>query len=517
MAIETVQLKIEATDTVTSTKQWLTDLRGKRVLLILSPSSVLLKRKLDLILLQREAYRRAIQIALVSRDTAVLAHANQLNISCFESVAASENSRWKRGRQKVFMPRHHQPSKPQQPEELRSIASRVLYRERSKSRLRTYSERLSVLALLVAVALGALYVIVPGATVVVTLRAEAVDVAVTIIADTAAEGVDVDKGVIPAHRARATVETTATLPTTGVRNLDEVPARGTATFTNLTDRQVAIPANTILSTDNGVPLLFRTVVAVFLPAGADLTANAPFEAMQQYGGEEGNIPAGRINTIIGPLADRMSVTNLSPAAGGTLRTVNVVSADDKDSLQNIVRGQLQSLGYENIQSTLTESQVIIIESIAIEEERKDWTNFSSDVGLMANELTLTMRAVVSAMVVDDRLGRQVSLAKLRDRVPPNKTLLTDAISYMRGPLSRQTSDDRVTFVANTSGTLVTQLDTALLLDKLAGVSVREALQILRMQPELAAPNKSSIEVFPKGLNRMPLLPVRIDLQVRPPA
>ena len=516
MAIETVQLKIEATDTVTSTKQRLSDLRGKRVLLVLSPSRALLKRKLDLILLQREAYRRAIQLALVSRDSAVLAHANELNISCFESVAASEKSRWKRGRQKVFLPRHHQPSKPQQPEELRSIASRVLYRDRGKSRFRTYSERLFVLALLVGVALAALTVVIPGATVEVTLRAEPVDVAVTIIADTTAEGVDADKGVIPAHMARATVETTATLPTTGVRNLDEVPARGTATFTNLTDRQVSIPANTILSTDTGVPMLFRTVVAVYLPAGAELTVNAPFEAMQHYSGEEGNIPSGRINAVIGPLADSISVTNLSPAVGGALRTVNVVAAEDRDSLLNIVRGQLQSLGYENIQTTLTDSQVIIIESIAIVEERKDWTNFSSDVGLMANELTLTMRAVVSAMVVDDNLGRQVSLAQLRDQAPPDKTLLTDAISYIRGPMAKQISDDRVTFVAVTSGTLVAQLDTALLLEKLAGVSVAEALQILSMQPELAAPNKSSIEVFPKGLNRMPLLPVRIDLQVRLP-
>ncbi|MCY4019831.1 MAG: hypothetical protein OXG39_10535 [Chloroflexi bacterium] len=498
-------------------KLHLSALRGKRVLLILSPSATLFKRKLDLILLQREAYRRAIQLALVSRESDIVAHAKELNISCFATVEASEKSRWKRGRQKVFLPRHHQPSKPQPPEELRSIASRVLQRNRHPSRPRTYFERLFVLGLLSFVTLAALYALVPGATVEVRLRAESIHAEVTIIADTAADGVDPDKGIIPAQIARTTVETTATLPTTGLRTLDEVPARGVATFVNLTDRPLTIPTNTILSTSAAAPLLFRTVVDVFLPAGADQTVNAPFEAMQQYRGEEGNIAAGQINLVVGPLAESITVTNPAPASGGTLRAVNIVSADDKDSLLNIVRGQLQSLGYEDIQSTLTTSQVIIIESIAIEEERKDWTNFSSDVGLMAKELTLKMRAVVSALVIDDRLGRQVSLAQLRDRVPPGKTLLPDTLQYVRGPLTRPAAGKRVSFVAEASGTLVAQLDTAGLLDRLAGISIVDALQILRSQPELAAPTASSIEVFPEGFNRMPLLPVRINLQVRLPA
>lgn len=516
MAPETVQLQLDPSDSFTSVKRRLSDLRGKRVLLLVSPSGKLFKRKLDLILLQREAYRRAIQLALVSRDSDIIAYAGEHNISCFDSVAASEKSRWKRGRQKVFLPRHHQPRKPQPPEVLRSTASRVLQRKSRQSRLRTYVERMFVLALLSSVTLAAIYVIVPGATVEVSLRAEAIDAALTITADTAADGVDMDKSVIPAQIARVSVETTATLPTTGRRSLDEVPARGLATFTNLTDRRLTIPANTILSSAAAAPLLYRTVVDVVLPAGRNQTVNAPIEAMRQYSGEQGNIAAGQINLVVGPLADSLSVTNLAPVTGGTLRGVTVVSADDKEKLLNIVRAQLQSLGYEQIQIALTESQVIIIESIAIEEERKDWTNFSADIGLMAHELTLTMRAVVSALVIDDRLGRQVALAGLRDRVPPGKTLLPDALEYARGPLTQPTSGHRVSFVATSSGTLVSQLDRAGLLDKLAGLSISDAMQILRSQPELATPAASSIAVFPEGFNRLPLLPVRINLQVRLP-
>lgn len=516
MAPETIKVKLDPSDTVASVKQRLSDLRGKRVLLLLPPSGTLFKRKLDLILLQRETYRRAIQLALVSSDADIIAAAGEVNISCFDSVETSVTSRWKRGRQKVFLPRHHRPNKPQPPDELRSIASGVLRRNRRPSRARIYIERLFVLALLSFVTLAALYVLVPGATVEVSLRAVSIDAAVTIIADTKADGVDTDKGIIPAQIARATVETTATLPTTGLRNLDEIPARGSVAITNLTDRALTVPANTILSAA-APPLLFRTVVDVFLPAGVGQTVDAPFEAMQQYSGEEGNIAAGQINLVVGPLAGSITVTNPEAASGGALRAVNVVSADDKDRLLNIIRGQLQSLGYEEIQSTLAASQVIIIESVAIEEERKDWTDFSSDLGLMAKELTLSMRAVVSALVIDDRHGRQVSLARLRSRVPPNMTLLPDALQYVRGPLAQAASRERLSFVAEISGTLVAEIDSARLLERLAGVSIADALQVLRSQPELAAPSASAIEVFPAGFNRMPLLPVKIDLQLRLPA
>ncbi len=517
MAAETVQLKLDPSDTVTSVKQWLSDLRGERVLLILPASGSLFKRKLDLILVQREARRRAIQLALVSRDADIIAYAKELNISCFDSVATSDHSKWKRGRQKVFLPRHQQPSKPQTPEELKSIASRVWRKERNPSRLRSTTERLLVLALLVLVFCAALYALVPSATVKVSLRAESIEAAVDIIADATVTSIDLENGIIPAQLARATVETTATLPTTGFRNIDEVPARGTATFTNLTDRPLTIPANTIISSDTAMPVFFRTVLDTYLPGGVGQKVNAPFEAMRQYGGEAGNIAADQIKLIIGPLAESATVSNPAPASGGMLRRVKVVAADDKDRLLNIVRGQLQSLGYEDMQSNITASQVIIIESIAIEEERKDWTTFSSEPGLMAQELTLTMRAVVSALVIDDRHGRQLALARLRDRLPPDKTLLEETLQYARGPLTQLTAGERFAFEARSSGQLLAQLDRDKLLAKLAGAPIAEALRILRAQPELDAAAGVSIEVFPEGLNRLPLLAVRIDFQARQPA
>lgn len=517
MRLETVEIKLAPADTRGTVLRRLPDLRGKRVLLLPPPSGTLFKGKLDLLLLQRAAQRAAIQLALVSRDPDIIAYAKELNISCFDSRETSEKSRWKRGRQKAFLPRHHQPSKPQRSEELKAIASRLARHNRQPSRPRVYLERLLVLALLAGVSFATLYALVPSATVQVRLRAQSRAVAVKVTADTRLSGVDLERGMIPAQIARATVETTATMPTTGIRNLEALPARGLATITNLTERALSVPANTILSSAADSSLLFRTVLDVYLPGGIGETANAPFEAMRQFSGVQGKIAAGQINLVIGPLAESISVSNPAPTSGGALRSVQVVSADDRDRLQTIARGQLQSLAYEEIEASLTGSQVIIIESIAIEEERKDWTTFSADVGLMQQELTLTMRAVVAALVIEDRQARQLSLARLRQSAPSGKILLEDSLQYARGPLTSQTAGQSVSFVAEASATLVSQLDKARLLEELAGLPLAEAMSVLRSQPELDAAAEAAIAILPAGFNRMPLLSVRIDLQVRMPA
>ena len=97
MPAETEQLQLKAADTTAALRERLSPLRGRRVLLIPPADARLFQRKLDLVLIQRAADRRAIQLALVSQDKRVIANAAELNISCFATVAESENARWKRG------------------------------------------------------------------------------------------------------------------------------------------------------------------------------------------------------------------------------------------------------------------------------------------------------------------------------------------------------------------------------------------------------------------------------------
>lgn len=511
MVAEILSHNLKATDTLVSLRRRLAGLRGRRVLLIWPEAAANLRSKLDLVLIQREADRRAIQLAIVTTDEMQRLYAAELNISCFDSLEASQSSRWKRGRQKLFLPRYHKPSPDLRAEDLAIIAGRRA-RRNQPSRWRTLIERLAVLALLAAVVGAALYAIVPGAEVVVSLQEEVITVVVDVVADRKANAVRNDSAIIPALVMRETVETSATVPATGTVWLDSISAAAIVTFANLGADQVNIPRGTILGTSAGEPILFETVAEVVVPAGAGQRVDATVEAMTSYRGSVGNVGPGMINTVLGELSDRVSVLNLASAAGGSNQSVKTVAATDKSKLLESARIQLQSLAYEQMRAGLSESQVIIIESLRIEQERKEWTRFSADVGAMTSELSLTMRAIISALVVDERYGRQLATARLRDKIPANFALVDGSLTYTRGPFKLGRAEGQINFTATASATAIATFEGDRLREQLAGISLAEAREILAKQSELSKRNPARISLFPPGLQRMPTMAVRISVR-----
>jgi len=514
MAKQIEYVQLDNNDDVITVKDRLSFIRGRRVLLIWPEEGTTLTRKLDLVLIQREADRRAIQLALVTHDAEIIAHAKELNISTFETIRSSERERWKRGRKKVFLPRYHKPSHEPEPEDLKPVASRVAKRDKRRSQARYLLERIIVLVILIGVIAGTAYIVLPSAVVRITLQAEEISTTVNIVADTTIQSVDIANQVIPAQVIRATVETTATVPTTGIQSLDSAPATGIVTFTNLTGTPVDIPANTTLSTSAGTPILFRTISSTTVPSGVGERIDINVEATQTSLGGIGNVEAGMINSLIGPLDEAVTVINLAPTSGGENRSVNVVTDGDMLNLLNSVRVQLQSLAYEEMLTRITDNQLIIIESIRIEEERNDWTTYSHDIGNVTNDLSLTLRAVVSAMVVDDRFGQQITLAQLSSQIPAGKSLQPDSITYTRGPIISQESATRVTFTATSNVQVVQQFNATQLQEQLAGQSLADAQRILATQLNLQADRAPDINIVPNGFSQMPILPIRIEVIVR---
>lgn len=513
MATQIERLQLTPTDTVVTVRERLASLRGRRVLLILPHDGNPLGRKLDIVLVQRDADRRAIQLALVAQDKAIIAHAAELNISCFASVEASQVARWKRGRQKRFLPRYHKPSPDLQTEDLAIIADRIERRKRA-SPWRAAIERLLVLVLLIGVIGSAFYLVFPSAVLELTLAEQELVVVLDILADSKAKAVNLEKGLIPALTLRQMVETTASIPASGIFRLDSVSAAGVVTFTNLVDEIVIIPSKTILGTSAGEPILFETMADVVVPAGIGRSVDATVQAREGYRGSIGNVSAGMINTVIGALAETVSVINLTPAAGGGAPSVKVVAEIDKIRLLESVRIQLQSLAFEQMRATLPASQVIVIESLGVEEERKEWITFSADVGAMTSELSLSMRALVAALAIDERYARQIAVGSLKANLPPGKILVGDSIEYSRGPFTMGRVNGQVQFTAASSASARSEVDLGALRAALAGLSLEEATELLLARPELSAADPPVLNLYPKGLAQMPMLPIRIDLQIK---
>ena len=506
-------MQLDPGDDVPSVRDRLSFIRGRKVLLIWPEDGTALTRKLDLVLLQREAKRRVIQLALVTHDEEVITHARELGISSFETVTQAERSRWKRGRNRVFMPRHHRPDDNPEPDDLMPVASRVR-NKRKISRVRYWLTRVLVLGVLFGTLGSVAYLSVPSADVYLTPASETVTTETVIIADASVNDVDIENGIIPATILRANVQTVGTVSATGRRNSETAPAIGMITITNRSDQAVEIPEDTRVSTSSGEPVEFRTTRAASLPAREGAGVNVPIQAIAASDERAGNIGAGQINRVSGDLSEQIDVRNLSPTTGGSSQQQAIVTADDHDHLRGIVRGQLQTTAYTEMESRLSETQLIVIETLRISEERSDWTRFSHAVGAVSDTVSLDMRVVVTALAIDDRFARQVVFGRLSSQKPPNLILSTDSFLYSRGPVS-DSSDDTVTFSASGEGLATARINAMQLQERLAGASLNDAARIIRQTVNLAEGSTPRVTVSPQWLNHLPLLPIRINVHTEP--
>ncbi len=507
-------VQIAAKEDVNSVRDRLSFIRGKRVLLIWPEDGTTLTRKLDLVLVQREAKRRAIQLALVTHDAEVIKNAHDLSISVFETIGASERSRWKRGNSRMFTSRDDRPEDSPEHEELIEVASRVR-NKRTTPRLQSLLLRLMILGVLILVMGVTGYVVLPSATITLQLSADILQIETNITADPAVTNVDVENRTIPATILKATVQGSYSIPASGIQDLSASPAIGVIIFTNQTNEAIDIPINTTVSTSTGTPILFKTVAEATLPAGAGQQVEVPIEALQSSLGTIGNVEAGLINTVIGSLEDRVTVRNLAPTTGGDNRSYTSVTAEDQERLLNIVRGQLQAAAYTEMQQQLTDSQLIVIETIRIPPagERQDWITFSHNIGEATDTLTLEMRATVEAIAIDDRFARQIVFAELSAQKPEKLLLQTDSFQYARGSVSAVVAVNQVTFSASGQALMVGQVNIPDLQAQLAGKTLEEANLWIQRTVSLVSGSTPNIIIEPEGLPHLPLLPIRIVIQV----
>lgn len=510
-------LQLETGEDVASVRDRLTFLRGQRVLLIWPEHGTALTRKLDLVLVQREAMRLAIRLALITHDADVIRSAAELNISTFETVGQSERGKWKRGRSKVFTTRLQRPKDAPEADELAPYASRVQPDdEPPDARVRRAISRVVTLLVLIGI-LGAVSVVVlPSASVTLTPAQERLRIDATITADPDRAGgfPDVENGIIPAISLIAQIEERGTVETTGAQDLLDTAAAGSVIFINRTNQRIDIPAGQIIATSAGTTIRFRTTADTSVPGGIGLQIEVPVEA--ETPGSGGNVDSNQINTVLddADLAQRVEVRNLTPITGGEDRAIRAVSADDRDRLIANLRQQLQDRAYTEMLTRIDETQFLIPETVRISEERADWMTFDHEVGDVADTLTLTMRVIVAATAVDESTAQQVAFARLAGQIPTGRSLRPETILYERGAVSSFEANGRVVFSLACSALAAEVIDVGALSQQIAGRTPEEALQVIQAGVALADGTTPSIALTPEWLPRLPLLPVRIQIRTQ---
>jgi hypothetical protein len=414
----------------------------------------------------------------------------------------------------VFTTRFQRPKDEPIPDDLVEVASRIRADEESEGRRGRIIRRLIGLALVVGIIGGLGYVFLPSATVTLTPARKTVQATIDVIADPQSKIVDVENRITPATKLTVQIEETGKIETTGKQELGKTPATGSVVFINQKQQPVKIPSGTLVTTSAGTPIQFQTTKEASLPGGKGLQIEVPIEALPDFAGEIGNVNSGVINTVVGQLATSIAVRNIAATYGGASRTQRIVTASDRERLLATVRQQLQERAYNEMQTRLSKSQFIVLETIRIAEARDEWTTFSAKVGDEADTLSLTLRAVVEATAIDDQFGQQVAYASMSRQLERGQLMKPESVTYQRGTVSNvDATTGRITFGMTGNGLAISTIEAEQVLTKLAGLSLEEANTYLTSLP-IDAKNPPQISLSQAWTGRMPILPFRISIVVQ---
>jgi hypothetical protein len=514
--IQTIQL--EPYDDVVSVRDRLQFTQMRRILLVFPDQGQILRRKLDLVLIQREAARRNLQIALLCGDTEVATNAASINMSCFFNTKQARSYRWKTPRNKVFVDRASRPRNTvQHPYELMHVASR-LKPTVSNRQMRMQLLGRVLIGLVVAVTLiGLLLSVIPSATVTLTPATDAIYEPVTITADPVVTEIDMRGGLLPATVLRILVSgDSVTVQSTGRREASDTLAQGRVVLTNQSENPVFIPAGTIVSTGESPPARFRTAADVPLPAQIGATAEVEIIALTDTPALEGNVPAQAINRVEGELETIVSVSNSAPTFGGGIREEAVVTQADHDRLLTLAQGRVLSRGLNDLLLQLPgENKFLVPDSIRLVEERPEWTIFSASVGEAAESVTLDMRGVIEATVVDELQAQQLAFISLMQRLPEGSNVDDTSLTYRRADVGLD-AQGRFTFQMFVEGNTLSAINIEAVAGRINGMTVSNAKRTLENELLLDPRHPPEIHQWPFNTGLMPLLPVRINVRINRP-
>ncbi len=504
-------IQLEPHDDIDSVRDKLGWVRAPRVLLVFpdDPHCHILRNKLDLVLLQRDATRRRAQLALITRDPVVIDHAGDLRIACFRSVEESHRRFWRTARARLEVSRSERPTPldadlAEAGTRLHSEAARPLHPGLRRA-LAT-----SLFWLVLAALLAGSAVVLPGATVRLVPLSNQVTVTTLITADPEAEPglVDPSRALIAARVIGVEVEGTTSVETTGSALRPTDKARGFAMFTNLIPDQTTIPAGTLLRTSAAQPVRFITLSDATLPGQIGQTVEVAIEAVEA--GFEGNVPGGRINQVEGPLANRVGVANPEPTRNGDAAEVRSIAEDDMSRVRALLLQQLQQRAYAEMQTRLLEpTEFLPLESLSVVLVHAE--TYSGYAGQLQDRLSLTMRATVQGVAVDERLARQIAYAEIAGKVGPGYQIGSGSLVFRVGEVSQVDEQRRITFVMQGAGDVSAVIDPEKVLDMVQGTSVSEARR--RLDQELLLAASPQIDSWPPFWPLMPALPLRIQVEV----
>jgi hypothetical protein len=481
--------------------------QSDRVLLVIPPYSDVLKRRVDLQLIQRFAVEKGLEVALVTRDLDLRALTREVGIPTFYSVEAGQRrKRWRKRDEGEFGP--YRP--PDRGEARRAAHDRDARLAPNETRRKLWTVVKTALVGVVAVSIFlAGFAVLPSAEIYLVPQSQQVVSYAMILVDPGLKSADLAGSRVPARTVTADIKGAATIAATGTKGIPTTRATGVVFFVNQLNIPVRVTKGTVVRTSSGSQAIRFVVTSdVEVPGGIGLQAQAPIEAVEV--GAKGNVPANFINEIEGVAALSLRVSNPEETKGGGDREVSAVDPADLDTARSVLTDQLKQQALDTLaQEALKPNEFLLAKSLSMDAVVD--ATYDKEVTEQATELTLQMHVRFSALAVDSEDANAIVYAAMKAQAPAGYGLLADGLSFQRSTEQSIGESGQYRFEMQSIGYAAADLDVGSALKAIAGKPAGSAGDILGRKLPLQKPPK--ITIYPSWFPLIPLLPVRMHAVV----
>ena len=497
-------IELTVGDDLASLRQRLDLVRTRRVALVVPWDQESLTREIDFEVLRREVAGRGHETAIVAVDPGLRTLARSRDFPTFRTVAeARQATIWRSRSRKPVAP----PSLPWWKERVEP-RPRPAWPTPAWLRWIKIGLRVSVFLAALLVVAAVAYGIVPRAEITLLPAGQEFALILPVYADSEAEQVDETSRVVPARPVGIEIEGFTEVETTGRLEVALGKTTGEVLFTNLLFQDYVIPAGTVVRTSStSYPIRFRTTEDLRLPAAGQAAT-----AIESLADGVGNVAAYQINQVEGIAGSAVRVTNPQWTTGSDATEIRVVTGADRDRARALLMRQLLEDAHAELSSLdiLSDSELVPRQSLVIQAVPKEaYTRF---IGEQADTVGLEMRLLVSGFAVDAHDAEMVARAALSERLPQGYSLVK-AWFEVGEVAEEDIGPGRFTIFITARGYGSAELNMERAIEGITGLPIDEARQQLMADLPLAQP--PAITVWPEQVRRMPLLPLRIGVEVIP--
>lgn len=307
--------------------------------------------------IERIARNKGIQVGLVSKNKKERRVAQEAGFPVFYSIREGQGSDWKNS-PGFSTNRKNKLS----PDEIRARGASISDKE-SSWRLST-TTRISAFIVGVSSMFMLMGFLFPSATIYLqNLQKENAINLQLVVSDGPSKGFANER--ILLKEIQVTVEDGLIIPITTSALVADQYAIGAEDFINLTDKELYIPAGTIVASSSDPGIRFEVTRGSILPAGKNQKISLPIKALTP--GTKSNLDANSIQLIIGELGFNLVANNPSPTQGGSEQDSPFPSDSDRQRITDQLEGKLKTQAIDQAKIELGDEEILFPESIRIGE------------------------------------------------------------------------------------------------------------------------------------------------------